>query len=134
MVRDALADLPDAVAAHSPSDTIAGAFIASNWRPKERETWDPSKRAWRWRGSSEAMTPTTPIELERYSGPIFLSHGEDDRVWSVECTRRLEIRLRSSGRDPEVYYYPGEGHGFKCESRNAAQARLIAFFSKHLIV
>jgi hypothetical protein len=51
-------------------------------------------------------------------------------VWSIECTRRLEIRLRSSGRDPEVYYYPGEGHRFKCESRSAAHARLIAFFSK----
>ena len=136
MARDALPDLPDAVAAHSPSDTIAGAFIAGVWHPKEREreAWDPSKRAWRWRGSSEGLTPTTPIELERYAGPVFLSHGEDDKMYSVECTRRLEIRLRSSGRVPEVHYYPGEGHRFKCESRNAAHARLIAFFSKHLIV
>lgn len=134
MAREAMAGLPDAVAAHSPSDTVVGAFIAGTYHPKERETWDPSKRAWRWRGSSEGLTPTTPIELERYCGPIFLDHGEDDQVWSVDCTRRLELRLKSSGRDPEVYYYPGEGHDFKCESRNTAHARLVAFFSKHLIV
>jgi dipeptidyl aminopeptidase/acylaminoacyl peptidase len=134
MARDGLAELPDAVAAHAPSDTIAAAFIAGNWHPKERESWDPSKRAWRWRGSSEDLTPTTPIELERYAGPVFLSHGEDDQVWSVECTRRLEHRLRSSGRDPEVHYYPGEGHGFRCESRASAQARLVAFFARHLVI
>jgi dipeptidyl aminopeptidase/acylaminoacyl peptidase len=134
MARDGSAELPDAVAVHSPSDTIASAFIAGNWHPKQRETWDPSKRAWRWRGSSECLTPTTPIELERYPGPVFLSHGEDDQVWSVDCTRRLERRLRSSGRDPEVHYFPGEGHGFKCESKTSAQARLVAFFTKHLIV
>jgi dipeptidyl aminopeptidase/acylaminoacyl peptidase len=133
MARDGSVPLPDAVAAHSPSDTIAGAFIAGNWYPKEQETWDPSKRAWRWRGNSEGLTPTTPIELERYSGPVLLSHGEDDRVWSVACTRRLEARLRASGRDPEIHYYPGEGHGFRCESRNDAQARLVSFFSRHLM-
>jgi len=130
MARDGLADLPDAVAAHSPSDTIVGAFIAGAWHPKERETWDPSKRAWRWRGSSEELTPTTPIELERYAGPIFLSHGEQDQVSTVECTRRLEARLRSSGRDPEVHYYPGEGHMLSPQSQN--QERLISFFCKHL--
>jgi dipeptidyl aminopeptidase/acylaminoacyl peptidase len=133
MARDGLADPPDAVAAHSPSDTIAGAFIAGNWHPKEQESWDPSKRAWRWRGSSEGLTPTTPIELERYSGPVFLSHGEEDQVWTVECTRRLEARLRASGRDPEVHYYAGAKHGFSPESRNDAQARLVSFFCRHLM-
>jgi pimeloyl-ACP methyl ester carboxylesterase len=133
MVRDGLVDLPDAVAAHSPSDTIAGAFIADEWHPKTKEPWDPSKRAWRWRGSSEGLTPTTPIELERYSGPIFLSHGDKDQVWTVECTRRLEARLRASGGDPEVHYYAGEGHRVRCESRNDAQTRLVSFFSRHLM-
>lgn len=132
MARDGLSGLPDALAAHAPSDTIAGAFIAGAWNPKERETWDPAKRAWRWRGTSEGLTPTTPIELERYSGPVFLSHGEADQVWTVECTRRLEARLRAAGRHPEVHYYPGEGHGFRAETRNVAHERLVTFFHRHL--
>jgi dipeptidyl aminopeptidase/acylaminoacyl peptidase len=132
MARYGLAGLPDAVAAHAPSDTIAGAFIAGTWNPKERETWDPSKRAWRWRGTSEGLAPTTPIELERYTGPVFLSHGEADQVWTVECTRRLEARLRAAGRNPEVHYYPGEGHGFRAETRNVAHEQLVGFFRRHL--
>jgi dipeptidyl aminopeptidase/acylaminoacyl peptidase len=131
MARDGPGDLPDAVAVHSPSDTIVGAFIAGFFHPKEGDTWDPSKRAWRWRGSSEELTPTTPIELERYAGPIFLSHGEKDQVWTVECTRRLEALLRASGRDPEVHYYPGEGHMLSPDSQK--NELLVSFFRRHLM-
>jgi dipeptidyl aminopeptidase/acylaminoacyl peptidase len=132
MARDITPGLPDAVAAHAPSDTIAGAFIAGTFNPKERETWDPSRRAWHWRGLSDGLLPTTPIEIERYEGPLFLSHGEADRVWTVECTRRLEARLRAAGRTPEVYYYPDEGHGFKAAAINIERQRLVAFFRQHL--
>lgn len=121
MARDGVAGLPDAVAAHSPTDTIAGAFVAGPWNSKERDSWDPSKRAWCWRGSSEGLTPTTPIEIERYAGPLFLSHGEDDLVWTVNCTRRLEERLKAAGRNPEIHYYSGEGHGFRAETFNLHQ-------------
>jgi predicted esterase len=51
----------------------------------------------------KGLTPNYANRLERYSGPIFLSHGEEDQVWTVECTRRLEARLRASGGDPEVH-------------------------------
>jgi dienelactone hydrolase len=132
MMRDGVSGLPEAVAAHAPSDTIAGAFIAGVWDPKQRETWDPSKRAWRWRGLSDGLLPTTPIEVERYAGPVFLSHGEADQVWTVECTRRLETRLKAAGRSPEVYYYPDEGHGFRAQALNTELSRLVAFFRRHL--
>ena len=36
-----------------------------------------------------AMLPTTLIAIERYAGPVHLSHGEADAVWSVACTRQL---------------------------------------------
>jgi pimeloyl-ACP methyl ester carboxylesterase len=124
--------LPDAIAVHSPSDTIVGAFIGGAWSPKEAETWDPSQRAWCWKGSSNALLPTTPIEIEHFVGPIQISHGEADEVWTVDCTRRLEARLRAAGRFPEVYYYPGCGHGLKPEAENLAQQRLMSFLSKHL--
>lgn len=132
MARDGIEPLPDAVAVHAPSDTIAGAFIAGNWHPKEQEAWDPSKRAWRWKGSSEGLLPTTPIEIERYDGPLFISHGDKDDVWTVDCTRRLEARLRAAGRTPEILIAAGEGHGFGPAAENELNSRVIAFFTRHL--
>ncbi|MGB5216115.1 MAG: acyl-CoA thioester hydrolase/BAAT C-terminal domain-containing protein [Anderseniella sp.] len=124
--------VPDAVAVHSPSDTIVGAFIARNFDPDNRGIWDPALRAWRWRGSSENLLPTSPIPIECYSGPVMLTHGEADTVWTVECTRRLEERLIANGRKPEVYYYAGQDHQFSPEAHNLQHNRLTAFFQRHL--
>lgn len=135
MAGEGMAGLPDAVAAFSPSDVIAGAFDARRWRDRGDpgwRVWDPAERAWSWRGSSEALLPTRPIEIERYEGPLFLAHGTADRVWSVDCTRRLEARLRDHGRSPEVHYYEGEDHLPGSEAENAHHERLFAFFQRHL--
>jgi dipeptidyl aminopeptidase/acylaminoacyl peptidase len=76
--------------------------------------------------------PTAPIEIERFAGPLFLSHGTADRVWSVEMTRRLSARLRSNGRNPEVQYYEGQDHipGSSAESEH--HDHLVSFLERHL--
>lgn len=135
MAKAGLPDLPDAVAAHSPADVVCGAFDARKWRDKGDpgwQPWDPAARAWTWQGSSEGLKPTTPIEIERYDGPIMLSHGTADTVWSVEMTQRLEARLMANDRDPEVHYYEGKDHGGDGESENTHNEQLIEFFAKHL--
>ena len=124
--------LPDAVAVHSPSDTIVGAFIAKNFDPNESGIWDPSLRAWRWRGSSDNLLPTSPIRIEQYHGPIMLTHGAADSVWTVDCTRRLEARLTAQGKKPEVHYYEGQDHGFTPDAHNVQHERTVAFFARHL--
>ncbi|UEQ06545.1 prolyl oligopeptidase family serine peptidase [Halomonas profundus] len=91
------------------------------------------KRAWTWRNSHEGLLPTTPIEIGRYPGPLLLSHGTKDRMWSVEMTKRLEQRLREHGRSPEVHYYEGEDHIPSSSGQNAHCQLLLDFFSKHLI-
>jgi hypothetical protein len=81
MARDGVAGLLDAVAVHTPPDVICGAFNAKmrrdsgdpGWQP-----WDPENRAWTWRGSSDQLLPTTPIEIERFDGWLFLSYGTGD--------------------------------------------------------
>jgi dienelactone hydrolase len=115
MARDS-PGLPHALAALSASDTIVGAFIESSFRPDSaakaarRGPWEGTpirldpKCAWCWRGTSKQLLPGSPIEIERYDGPVFLSHGEKDDVWSVNRTKRLEQRLRDAGRSPEVHY------------------------------
>jgi len=135
MVRDQVDPLPSAVAVHAPSDVICGGFDARQFRDKGDpgwKVWDPAERAWTWRGASDALKPTTPIEIERYEGPIFISHGTADNSWSVEMTRRLEARLIQHGRCPEVHYYDGQPHNPSGEAMNLHLRRLIAFFDQHL--
>jgi len=86
----------------------------------------------RWRGSSENLLPTTPIAIEVFDGPIYISHGEQDRTWTVDCSRRLEKRLIAAGRTPEVHYYPDEGHGLSPASATRQIKRLKAFFTRTL--
>lgn len=135
MARDEMGGLPDAIAVHSPADVVCGAFDAKRWRDKGDpgwQAWDPATRAWTWKGSSEDLLPSTPIEIERYCGPILLSHGEQDSVWSVEMTRRLERRLFASGHMPVVHYYPDEDHLNRSEAENLHNEQLITFFDASL--
>jgi dipeptidyl aminopeptidase/acylaminoacyl peptidase len=135
MARDGVAGLPDAIAVHAPADVVCGAFNARYWRDAGDpgwQSWDPSNRAWTWRGSSEGLLPTTPIEIERFAGPLFISHGTEDRVWSVDMTRRLAARLHAAGRDPQVHYFEGEEHTLRSEAENDFNEKLIAFFSGNL--
>lgn len=150
MAQERSAGVPDAVAVHSPSDVIVGAFIATEWTPArlarssssdmaEQESGpdttpvdDALRCAWTWRGTSEQLKPGQHIEIERFDGPLFISHGEDDDVWSVDRSRRLEARIRSAGYRPEVHYYPGEGHGLGPAAENINSLRLISFFNRTL--
>jgi dipeptidyl aminopeptidase/acylaminoacyl peptidase len=135
MARDKVPGAPDAVAAHSPADVICGAFNARSWRDSGDpgwQVWDPSNRAWSWRGSSEDLLPTTPIEVERIEAPIFLSHGTADKTWSVDMTHRLVRRLVEHGREPEVHFYEGQGHLPGSDAENDHHERLIAFFERNL--
>lgn len=135
MARDGIAELPDAIAVHTPPDVICGAFNSKMWRDSGDpgwQPWDPANRAWTWRGSSDALLPTTMIEIERFEGPLFISHGTKDATWSVDMTRRLRDRLRLNGRNPEVHLYEGEGHGLNSDVENQHHELLIDFFARQL--
>ncbi len=87
-----------------------------------------------WRGSSDGLLPTTPIEIERYAGPLMLSAGTHDAMWTIEMTRRLEARLRQHGRWPIVHYDEGEDHGpFSAEAQNRYNERLVRFLHGALV-
>ena len=135
MAADASEGQADALAAHSPADVVCGAFDAKRYRDSGDPgwmTWDPAERAWSWRGSSEELKPTTPIPIERYAGPICLSHGVEDRVWDVEMTRRLQRRLEGREGHLEVHYDEGEDHVHRSDAENVHNERLIAFFERFL--
>ena len=137
MARDGVGPMPDAIAAHSPADVICGAFDSRNRRDKGEdgwEAWDPAKRAWSWRGSSDGLLPSTPIAVEAIAAPLFLSHGAEDSVWSAAMTRRLAERLRAHDIRPEVHFYEGQDHLPGSTAENEHHEHLIAFFERHLTV
>jgi acetyl esterase/lipase len=135
MVRHGVPGLPDAVAAHSPPDVICGAFDSRHYRDSGDpgwQAWDPARRAWTWQGSPDLLLPTMPIQIENFAGPLFLSHGTADKVWSVEMTRRLVARLHASGRSPEVHYYEGQDHIPGSAAENEHHEHLLSFFERTL--
>lgn len=135
MARDGMPGQADAVAALSPPDVAVGGWRGASSRDKGDvgwQGWDMGLRTWTWRGSHDGFVPTTPIEVERYAGPILLAQGTEDEVWSSEMTRRLEARLRAGGRHPEVHWYEGGGHGVWGDSFNLHWEQVIAFFRRQL--
>ncbi len=135
MARDGVTPLPDAVVVHSPADVVCGAFNGKSWRDAGDpgwQPWDPAQRAWTWRGESDDIPPTTPIEIERYDGPLFISHGTADRTWSVEMSRRLEARLKAAARTPEMHYIDGQGHLADSAAENENMTRIVGFLDRHL--
>ena len=71
--------------------------------------------------------PRAPIEIERYDGPLFISHGE------ASGPSRVESRLRAAGRAPEVHIYKGEGHRLRPETERMHYLRVVDFFGRALI-
>ena len=133
MAREDSVGLPDAVAVHAPSDAIVGSFISEDYMPGSASPPLSTEPAWRWRGASDTLRPHSPIEIEGYDGPLFISHGADDPVWTVDRTQRLESRLRAAGRTPEVHIYEGEGHMLRPETERMHYLRVADFFGRVLI-
>lgn len=127
---------PDAVAVHAPPDVICGAFDAKEWRdpgdPGWR-AWDPSRRAWTWKGASDTLLPSQPIEIQQYAGPLLISAGENDTTWSSAMAKRLGNRYATDGRAAEQLIFPGEGHVLSAEATMVRDARISAFFAEHLV-
>ena len=75
---------------------------------------------------------STSIQIELYEGPVFLSHGTEDKMWSVEMTKRLEEKLKNRKSHFEVHYYEGEDHICRGEADNKHHELLIQFFKRFL--
>ncbi|MDZ4228134.1 MAG: alpha/beta hydrolase, partial [Candidatus Levybacteria bacterium] len=107
---------------------IWGGVVASypdliyNWR---RSTFTPSplpSGARRWRdalierfGSPEKNPDfwnsiSANSYLKDISGPIQLHHGGEDESVPVEFSEKLDKELKSAGKVPETFIYPGDDH------------------------
>ena len=121
--------LVSAVIAHAPSPTAWGAIDLEARQPLRGLDGRPEP-AWMLDGSP--VPPRSIILVERYRGPIFLSHGTADGVWPVRFTEEIVSRLRDAGRTAEVVYLPGEGHVPSREAAASLFERKIAFLRARL--
>lgn len=70
------------------------------------------------------VTPMAP--------PILAVHGTKDNYVAYEQSLWLMSKLASAGVEAELETLTGAGHGFKGADAERAEARLFAFFDKHL--
>ncbi len=154
-LEDRLGVKIDAIAVHAPSDVVVAGFN-NNWKDKrcwicqggkaceeKPENWNPSCGdinaghedpfkipAWLWEG--KPLETGNRIEIEKFSGPIFITAGEDDSVWESDRTRRIEKTLRDAGKSPEVHIFPNEGHAFSNGSEQRRKEMVAAFLKRVL--
>lgn len=65
--------------------------------------------------------------------PVQIHHGEDDKIVSPDQSRGLEKQLIAAGNVYEIFFYPGEGHGFTSPTAIAdSTQRTIDFFNRYV--
>ena len=133
LAEDGCANLPDAVAVHSPPDVAWPAFIVANFQTGQSRTGDqPPRPAWSWRGTHERTGPGTLLCPGAVPYPVFIAQGTHDRTWDADMARRLVTRLIENGCPPEAHFFDGEDHIFRAAARNRELELMLGFFGRHL--
>jgi dienelactone hydrolase len=126
-----------AVAVHAASDTIVCAYD-----PKTEEVISESggyAAAWTWNGMPLYGERTEPygsgprIAIEKYPGPVWISHGTRDELWEVERSQKLAAARQQAGLPTETHYWQGEGHVLmQAKNRAAFASSLAGFMTREL--
>ena len=75
----------------------------------------------------------SPITYVTSDAPPFLFfHGSEDKLVSVDQSKRLGEKLRNAGVFAEVNVLEGEGHGFTDATNQKAMRRMLDFLDAHL--
>jgi len=63
--------------------------------------------------------------------PMLIAHGLNDPRVPVGEAMQLAVNLQSRGLDPELYFFPDEGHGFqKLANRTLFAERMVRFLER----
>jgi dipeptidyl aminopeptidase/acylaminoacyl peptidase len=128
---------PDAVAVLAASDTIVAGYswswFAQGGLWATIRLWSGHARAWHWQ-DRDVGPIDSPITIERYDGPVLLAHGNEDSLWPVTRSHRLEERLRAAHRPVETQYLPHEEHVLSIHGQHVHREKLVEFFERTLRV
>ena len=132
LTEDGCAEVPDAVAVHSPPDATWPAFIVADFQTGQPWAGDRARPAWSWRGTHERTLPGTLLCPRTVPYPVFIAQGTNDTTWDADMARRLVTRMTENGCPPEAHFFEGEDHVFRAEARNQEWDLLAEFFGRHL--
>jgi dienelactone hydrolase len=106
-------------AVHAPSDTIVAAYDPKTQQTESEVNPATGKTvwaaAWTWRGAllfgePDENTAGPRIQVERYPGALWLSHGTADELWPVQRSYNIAMARDQAGLTTEKHYWQGEGH------------------------
>jgi dipeptidyl aminopeptidase/acylaminoacyl peptidase len=82
----------------------------------------------------EFLESISPIHrIDEITVPMLIAHGLNDPRVPVGEAMQLAIGLQRRGYDPELLYFPDEGHGFaKLENRLLFAERMTRFLDEHI--
>jgi dienelactone hydrolase len=132
-----------AVAVHAPSDTVVCAYDPAN-DDVLRETHPMTGQsvfapAWSWQGQllfgelSEPYGSGPRIAVEKYPGPLWVSHGVEDSLWEVQRSYNIVAARQKAGLPTETHFWQGEDHVLmQAQNRAAFAASLAAFMTTNL--
>lgn len=65
--------------------------------------------------------------------PMLIAHGANDPRVPVAEAMQLAVALQKRGHNPELMFFPDEGHGFaKLENRILFSERMVEFLKRHI--
>lgn len=82
----------------------------------------------------EFLLSVSPIKrIDEIKVPMMIAHGLNDPRVPVGEAMQLAVALQKRGDEPELLFFPDEGHGFqKLENRIIFSERMVKFLDKHI--
>lgn len=99
-------------------DEVSNNFAIDFWNEMVGNVWEP-----------ESLSRISPIhDIAELNTPVFVAHGEQDRIVPVEQSRNLISELEKHSLPHQSYFMSAEGHGIY-ESREiiAVYSRILDF-------
>ncbi len=132
LVEDGCAEVPGAVAVHSPPDAAWPAFIVSDFWTGQPWAGNQARPTWSWRGMHERTRPGTPLCPRSIPVPVLITQGTEDKTWDADMARMLVVHMAGNRCPPESHFFEGEGHIFRAAARNQEWELITEFFDRHL--
>lgn len=73
------------------------------------------------------------LQIDKIKVPMMIAHGLNDPRVPVGEAMQLAVTLQERGDDPELVFFPDEGHGFaKLRNRIIFNERMVRFLDRHI--
>lgn len=132
LAEDGRAEVPEAVAVHSPPDATWPAFIVSDFQTGQAWAGDRTRPAWSWSGAHGRTKPGTLLCPGPVPFPVLVTQGTADTTWDAGMARTLAARLEANGCPVEAHFFEGEDHALRPAARNRQWELMTDFLGRHL--